>query len=602
MKEFFKNIAATVFGNFLTIGLLFAFMIISIIGMAISAGSSETTIQDNSVLVIKLDGNITEKGSGDPFANLLGRINGAGRSIGLNEILEAIDKAKDNDNIKGIYLECGVVSSDYATLQEIRTKLAEFKAEKKWIVAYGESYMQGLYYVASIADKLYINPSGMLEWRGIGAQPEYYKDLLAKVGVKFNIVKVGTFKSATETFTEDHMSDANREQTSVYINGIWQNILDAVSKSRKINKDTLNNYADGIMMLDDVNTLKQKKMIDGILYADQLKAEIKKRLGLDADDIVNQVSVSAMCATTDEGIYGDLGDEIAVYYCSGDIVDSESSGLATGKTNQIVGSKVCNDMEQLMKDDNVKAVVLRINSGGGSANASEQMWHYISELKKVKPVVVSMGGLAASGGYYMSCNASYIVAEPTTITGSIGIFGMFPDATNLLQDKLGIHFDEVKTNKNSTFSTVALAHPLNAEELAYMQSYINRGYALFKKRVSDGRKMKMDEVEKIAQGRVWLGQDALKLKLVDQLGTLDDAIHKAANLAKISSLYHVTAYPADEDFMKEFMDNATGNTGSILDEQLRRTLGDYYEPFVMVRNIKNQSPVQARIPYVLNIK
>lgn len=597
MKSFFKSIFATVLGNFLTVGILFAFMIVSLIGTLISS-STETEIKSNSLLVIKLDGEMTELSSNNPFDEILG---GATGSVALNDVLTAIDKAKTNDDIKGIYLECGTLSTDYASLQEIRQKLQEFKATKKWIVAYGESYMQGLYYLASVADKIYINPKGHLEWRGIGSQPEYYKDLLAKVGVKMNIVKVGTFKSATETFSEDHMSDANREQTMVYISGIWENMLKAVSKSRGISIETLNKYADGVMMFEEPADLKKMKMVDEVMYADQVKKDIKKRLDIDSDDIINQVTVEGMKTVPGEGVHGTNGDEIAIYYCQGDIVDSPESGYMTGSTKQIVGKTVCQDLEDLMNDDNVKAVVLRINSGGGSADASEQMWHYITELKKVKPVIVSMGGLAASGGYYMSCNASYIIAEPTTITGSIGIFGMFPDATELLTQKLGIHFDEVKTNRNSTFSPVALARPLNAEEVSYLQTYINKGYSLFRKRVADGRKMKVEDVEKIAQGRVWLGQDALRLGLVDKLGTLDDAVRKAAELAKVKD-YHTADYPVEADFMQQLLEKAQGNSGTIIDEQLRLTLGDYYQPFIMVRNIKNQSPVQARLPYVLNIK
>lgn len=600
MKDFFKNIFATVLGNFLTIGIFFAFMMISVIGMMISSsGASETDIKDNSVLVLNLNGEINEKGKDDPFAALMGNgVSGAG----LNDILAAIDKAKDNDDIKGIYLECGLVTGTYATLQEIRTKLAEFKASKKWIVSYSDMYGQGGYYLASVADKIYLNPQGRVEWRGIASQPQYLKDLLAKVGVKMNIVKVGTFKSATETFSEDHMSDANREQTTVYVTGIWQNMLDAVSKSRNIAKEKLNVIADGVVMMEQAETLKQMKLVDDLLYADQVKQKVKERLGIKKDDIINQVTANGMKSVkAKKGIYSDKGDQIAVYYCFGDIVDTEETGYLTGSTTQIVGTKVCNDLEKLMKDDDVKAVVLRINSGGGSAYASEQMWHYISELKKVKPVVVSMGGMAASGGYYMSCNASYIIAEPTTITGSIGIFGMFPDFTELMTQKLGLHFDEVKTNKNSTFSPVATARPLTEAEKECLQTYIDNGYALFRKRVADGRKLKVEDVEKIAQGRVWLGQDALKLKLVDQLGTLDDAVKKAAALAKVES-FHITDYPADTDFMSQLLDKATSQSGTVLDEQLRLTLGDYYEPFILVRNIKNQSMVQARMPYVLNIK
>lgn len=598
MKDFFKNILATVFGVFLSIGLIIAFFVVSIIGTIISS-QNEVEVKDNTVLVLNLQGEIKEKVDADMFGGLMGS---EVQTKGLSDILMAVDKAIADENIKGIYIEAGNLSADYATLQEIRAKLLQFKQSKKWIVAYADTYAQGAYYVASVADKVYLNPQGHLDWHGVGSQPQYLKDLLAKVGVRMEIVKVGTYKSATETFTEDHMSDANREQTSLFITGIWNNILSEVSKSRKLSVQTLNTYADGVVMFEPATNLVQKKLVDALLYADQVKAEVKKRLDIDKDDAINQISIADMAAApVKEGVHSTEGEKIAVYYAFGDIVQTAATGLMTGSTDMIVGTDVCKDMEKLMNDEDVKAVVIRINSGGGDAYASEQMWHYITELKKVKPVVVSMGGLAASGGYYMSCNASYIYAEPTTITGSIGIFGMFPDMSGLLTQKLGLHFDEVKTNKNTTFSPVGLARPMNESEIAYMQTYINNGYSLFRKRVADGRKMKVEDVEKIAQGRVWLAQDALKLKLVDKLGTLDDAVAKAAELAKVKE-YHTVALPAAADWAEQFMAKANGNSGTILDEQLRLTLGAYYEPFVMIRNIKNQAPVQARIPYVLNIK
>lgn len=597
MKDFFKHVIATVFGIFLFLGIFGIFFVISLIG-TIASSSSTVEVKDNSVLVLNLQGGITEQGTDDPFSELLGN---TGMSTGLNDILAAIDKAKCNDDIKGIYIEAGALDTDYATLQEIRSKLLEFKAAKKWIVSYADTYTQGTYYLASVADKVYINPQGHLDWHGIASQPEYYKDLLAKVGVRMEIVKVGTYKSATETFSEDHMSEANREQVSKYIGGIWDNVTAAVSKSRNISVATLNEYADGVMMFEEASTLKQKKMVDDLLYTDQVKAAVKKQLGIDKDKDINQLTVADMKSVDGKGNYGFDGEQIAVYYCSGDIVQAPESGAIMGSTDMIVGTEFCQDMEKFMKDDNVKAVVIRINTGGGDAYASEQMWHYVSELKKIKPVVVSMGGVTASGGYYTSCNASYIFAEPTTITGSIGIFGMFPDMSNLLTQKLGIHFDEVKTNKNANFSPVGLARPMSAEELAYTQSYIDRGYSLFRKRVADGRKMKVEDVEKIAQGRVWLATDALKLKLVDQLGTLDNAVAKAAELAKVKE-YHTTDYPEASGFMEALLKKAKGGSGTALDEQLRTVLGAYYEPFVMVRTIKEQSPVQARIPFVLNIK
>ena len=597
MKGFIKNVFATVVGIFLSVGIMMAFFFFSLISTLLTS-TSEPQIKDNSILMLNLEGTIEEKAKEDIFAPFMG---GEMSTLGLNEILSAIDKAKDNDKIKGMYIDCGMVSADHATLQEIRSKLLEFKAAKKWIVAYSDVYMQGAYYLASVADKVYINPQGRLDWHGVGSQPIFYKNLLEKLGVKFTIVKVGTYKSATETFTEERMSDANREQVSVYVNGLWDNVVAGVSASRKLSKEVLNEYADGIVMFEDAQALKSKKLVDELLYADQVKKEVKKRLGLKEDESINQVTISEMAAApVSKGIYSNEGDQIAVYYCAGDIVQSASASL-TSSGSSIVGNDVCKDMEKLMKDDKVKAVVIRINSGGGDAYASEQMWHYISELKKVKPVVVSMGGMAASGGYYMACNASWIVAEPTTITGSIGIFGMFPDVSNLVTQKLGVRFDEVKTNKHSTFSALSTARPLNAEELAFMQTFIDRGYALFCKRVADGRKMQVADVDKIAQGRVWLGQDALKLKLVDQLGTMDDAVKKAAKLAKIEK-YHIADYPAAKDFATQLMEKAGQVAPDQIDTQLRNVLGVYYEPFVLVRTLNEQSPIQARIPYVLNVK
>lgn len=595
MKDFFKQIIATVFGVFLSIGIMLLFSLISLIGMIVSSAGS-TPIEDDSVLVLNLQGQMVEKGGEDVFAAFTG---GAASSIALNDVLTAIDNAKTNDKVKGIYIQAGVLSADYASLQEIRQKLIEFKSTKKWIVSYADVYSQGAYYLASVSDKVYLNPSGRLDLHGVASEPQFLKDFLAKFGVRFNIVKVGTYKSATEVFTEEKMSEANREQVSVYINGLWNVVLNDIAKSRNIKPEVLNGYVDGVLALEEAAAMKNKKLVDNLLYADEVKAEVKKLLKIDADETINQVSVSDMAAAEGQGIRGDKGEQIAVYYCSGNIVmDNTPSPMNTGGES-IVATTVCKDFEKLAEDDDVKAVVIRINSGGGDAYASEQLWHYISKIKAKKPVVISMGGAAASGGYYMSCNASWIVAQPTTITGSIGIFGAFPDVTGLMTEKLGFKYDEVKTNKNSTFSPIAISRPLTADEYEYLQQEINHGYALFRKRVSDGRKMKVEAVEKIAQGRVWLGRDAIKIGLVDQLGNLEDAVKKAATLAKVSE-YHINEYPAPANFAEQLL--AKTSQGSYLDEQLRLTLGMYYEPFMLVRTLKEQSPIQARIPFLLNIK
>ena len=584
MKGFFKSVLATVVGIVVFLIIAGIFGVMSIVGM-VASGQATQTVKDGSVLVLNLSGVIEEQGQDD----IIGKLTGSYSSTtGLNNILTAIGKAKDNPNIKGIYIEAGVLSASYATMQEIRGALEQFRKGGKWIVSYADSYSQG-------ANKVYINPQGMLEWHGIGTQPIFYKDLLAKFGVKFQVVKVGTFKSATETYTEEHMSDANRLQTQTFVGGMWNNVCQAVSKSRGISVDSLNSYADQMTEFQPTDLYIKRKMVDGVMYADKVKDVVKKLLKLEDDDMVPQISVSDMLNTKDTNT---ADDEIAVYYAYGSIVQSDAASALTGGGHNIVASTVCKDLEALMNDDNVKAVVIRINSGGGDAYASEQIWHQVSLLKQKKPVVISMGDYAASGAYYMSAPASWIVAQPNTLTGSIGIFAAIPDMSGLVTQKLGVKFDEVKTNRHTTFGNV-MARPFNADETAILQAYVNRGYKLFRKRVADGRHMPTETVEKIAQGRVWLGNDALKIKLVDQLGSLDDAVRKAAQLAKAKS-YYTADYPAPVSWTDQLL-GAT-NSGNYLDEQLRLTLGDMYEPFCMMRNLNNRQALQARMPYVLNIR
>ena len=590
MKDFLKYTLATVVGMFLFSIIMGIFMIISIVGM-VASGDQTAVVKENSVLVLDLSGMMEERVEDNIIAQLKGQASGA---TGLDVTLSAIKKAQVNDKIKGIYIEAGAFAPDsYASMQAIRNALADFKKSGKWIVAYGDSYTQGAYYIASIADKVYLNPLGIIDWHGIASQHVFLKDVMEKFGVKMQVSKVGAYKSATEAFTGDKMSDADREQTEAYINGIWQNVIQAVSASRKISVATLNSYADSLITFAAPEDYIKMHMADQLMYTDQVKAEIKKRLGIKEDKKINQLSVSDMegVATVNNG-----GEKIAVYYAYGDIVDGAEGGLMAS-THQINAQVVCKDLEDLMNDDDVKAVVLRINSGGGSAYASEQIWHQISELKKKKPIVVSMGGMAASGGYYISAPANWIVAEPTTLTGSIGIFGMFPDMSGLLTQKLGVKFDEAKTNKNSSFGSIT--RPVNAEEMGILQQYIDRGYSLFRKRVADGRKMTTEQVEAIAQGRVWLGQDAIKIKLVDQLGGLDQAVAKAAALAKLKE-YHTTSYPEPADWTLQLIDKLQGS--SYLDEQMRLTLGDYYSLFTTMRTMNQQAAIQARVPYYIIIK
>lgn len=592
MKDFIKNVLATMvgmFGFFIVMGVI---GMMSIIGM-IASGNAAQNVEKNSVFVLNLSGTISEQGSENPLSMFTGDNS---LNSGLNDILSSIKKAKANDDIKGIYIEAGALAANYATLQEIRNALADFRKSGKWIVAYGDFYTQGAYYVASVADKVYINPKGIVDWHGIGAQTMFYKDFMAKFGVKWEVVKVGTFKSATETFTEEKMSDANRLQTKTFIDGTWRNVCDAVSKSRGISVDSLNSYADSYLALQATETLVKAKMVDGMMYGDQVKDAVKKMMKLEKDDDIAQLTLNDMLNVKDEKLEG---SEIAVYYAEGDIVQDPKAATMFGNNNYIASRKVCKDLEDLMNDDDVKAVVVRINSGGGDAYASEQMWHQMSELRKVKPVVVSMGDYAASGAYYMSAPASWIVAQPNTLTGSIGIFAVIPDLSGLVTSKLGVRFDEVKTNRNSTFGNL-MARPFNAEEKAMLQASVNRGYSLFRQRVADGRRLPVESVEKIAQGRVWLATDALNIKLVDQLGGIDDAVKKAAELAKLKD-YYTSDYPAAVSWMDNLL-NSMSSSGTYLDEQLRQTLGDFYQPFTMLRSIDKREAIQARIPYAISIK
>ena len=586
-----KQAFATVVGILIFTVAMGIIGVISILGMVASTDSTPK-VKDNSVLVLNLNGVMQERSQDDIYSFLTG---GEVSSLGLDDLAEAIDKAKTDDNVKGIYIEAGMFAPDGpASVQALREKLVEFKKSGKWIVAYGDQYTQSAYWLCSVADKVIVNPEGIVDWHGLCTETMYYKDLLAKFGVKMQIAKVGKFKSAVEPFFADKMSDANREQVSVYLNGIWGNIVKDVAQSRKLDAKTLNAYADSLVTFSSADDLVKMKLVDQVAYYDEVRADIKKRLGLDEDDNISQVSVSQMCAQPNKN---KADDRIAVYYAYGDIVSDAEEGMSQGSA--ICSGNVVPDLEGLMDDDDVKAVVLRVNSPGGSAYASEQIWRAVTRLKAKKPVVVSMGTYAASGGYYISCAANYIYAEPTTLTGSIGIFGMFPDVSGLLTDKLGLKFDHVKTNKNSQFGTTS--RPFTEEEMQYLTNMVDRGYKTFTKRVSDGRKIPVERVYEIAEGRVWLGQDALKIKLVDAIGGIDQAVAKAAELAKVKE-YRTKAYPAKADMWESLLNRASSEGGNYLDGKLRATLGEYYAPFMYLKQLDRQDAIQARMPAHIVIK
>lgn len=586
MKDFFKYVLAT-FVALILVGVFATLMTFAMLGAALATGDSKPALKEGTVLHLKLSGQLSERSTSDPFAELLQNDNYT--SIGLDDLLKAIRVAKNDDKIKGIYLEGGLLSADFASLQELRAALADFKKSKKFIYAYSDNWTQGTYYVASLADKVALNPSGMLDWHGLASQPIFWTDLLKKVGVKVQVFRVGTYKSFVEPFTLTRMSEANRAQVQSFMGDIWQGICKDVATGRGLKADSLNAYADRYITLADTRDYLKLHLVDTLTYADGVRDCLRQLAGTDKVQLISATQLAKLDKPAK------ASDRIAIYYAEGDIVSDEASTPMSNKA-QIVGSKVVKDLDQLMNDDEVKAVVLRINSGGGSAYASEQMWRAIQLLKKKKPVVVSMSGMAASGGYYMSCGADYIVAEPTTLTGSIGIFGLVPDASELLTEKLGLHFDVVKTNASSDFG--AMGRPFNPAESAAMQGYVDRGYRLFLQRVAEGRKMKVDEVDRVAQGRVWTGSQALRHKLVDKLGTLDDAVAEAARRAKVAD-YALATYPAKSSWIQNLMNKAAGQ--DYMEQKLRLVLGEYYEPLSFVTGLRGQVELQARMLFVPNI-
>lgn len=588
---------ATICGIVIFLMIAGFFLVISLVGM-MASDSASTKVEDNSVFVIKLDGSITERSeSGTVYDEILNM--GDMSAMGLDDLIASIRKAKDNESIKGIYLEGGGASFDApASAQQLRDALKDFKTSGKWIVAYADQYHQTNYYVASVADNIYLNGQGMVDFKGLGAKGEYLKGLYDKLGIKYLVAKVGKYKSYVERNTLTGMSDYDREQREAYLKGIWNYWLKEMAESRKVKAEDLNQLAnDSIMMFAKTDDYVKSKLIDKVLFPEEIKAEIKTRLKLEKDADIPQLTLSDMLNVKSKK--SDDGDKIAIYYAYGSIVDSETTNMIQGGGHCIVGKSTAEDLRKLADDDDIKAVVFRVNSGGGSAVASEQIRHAIKLVKAKKPVVVSMGGAAASGGYWISSPANYIFAEPTTITGSIGIFGLIPNFSGLVTDKLGVTFDGVTTNKYSDFETDLILGKNPDEIMKQMQTYTDKGYQDFLNIVSEGRGMKPAEVDSIAQGRVWLASDALKIKLVDKLGSLDDAVKKAAELAKLEE-YHTASYPSKTSWMDQFLSSSSDKKGSYLDSKLQaeiKTLfGDLYEPLMEIRQtIKEGNTVQARM-------
>lgn len=592
MKDFFKFTLATLTGIVLSGIVLFIIGIATLVGI-ISSSDTETVVKKNSVMMLDLKGTLVER-TQESLEGLLGKFTGeAGNTYGLDDILASIKKAKENDNIKGIYIQASWLDAPYASLQAIRTALEDFKESGKFVVAYSDNYTQGLYYLSSVADKVMLNPKGMIEWRGLASAPIFYKDLLQKLGIEMQVFKVGTYKSAVEPFTSTEMSPANKEQVTAFIGSTWNQILDGVSASRKIEKDSLNAYADRMLMFYPSDESVKCGLADTLIYQNNVRSYLKTLVKISEDDRLPILGLDDMINIKKSVPKDKSGDILAVYYASGEITDYDGSATSD---EGIVGSKMIRDLRKLKEDDNVKAVVLRVNSPGGSAFASEQIWHAVKELKANKPVIVSMGDYAASGGYYISCAANSIIAEPTTLTGSIGIFGMIPNVKGLTE-KIGLTFDVVKTNKFSDFGN--LMRPVNGDERALLQMMISQGYDLFVSRCAEGRHMTKEGIEKIAEGRVWTGEMAKGIGLVDELGGIDKALEIAARKAELKG-YTIVSYPTKKDILSTLLDVQPNNY--VESQVLKSQLGDYYKDFNLLRNIKERAMIQARVPFELNVK
>ena len=520
MKDFLKFTLATVTGIILSSIVLFIIGMVTLFGI-VSTADTETIVKKNSVMMLDLDGVLVERTQESPLGILSQLFSDDSNTYGLDDILSSIKKAKENENIKGIYLQASMLGTSYASLQEIRNALLDFKESGKFIIAYGDSYTQGLYYLSSVADKVLLNPKGMIEWKGIASAPLFYKDLLQKIGVEMQIFKVGTYKSAVEPFISTEMSPANREQVTAFINSIWGQVTEGVSASRSLPVDSLNALADRMLMFYPAEESVQCGLADTLIYRNDVRNYLKQWVDLKEDDRLPVLGLRDMINVKKNMPKDKSGNIVAVYYASGEITDY--SGSSTSEEG-IVGTKVFRDLRKLKDDEDVKAVVLRVNSPGGSAFASEQIWHAVKDLKTEKPVIVSMGDYAASGGYYISCVADTIVAEPTTLTGSIGIFGMVPNVKEL-SEKIGLTYDVVKTNKFSDFGNIM--RPFNQDEKTLMQMMITQGYDTFVNRCAEGRHMSKEAIEKIAEGRVWTGEAAKELGLVDVLGGIDTALEIA---------------------------------------------------------------------------
>lgn len=589
MRQFFKFVFASMLGVVLSFIVLFLIMIAVVGGIVASAGKDkEVSASANSVMHIGLGYPIAERTPKNPFENMNFFSFEDNNTLGLNDILAGIEKAKTDDNIKGIYMDVSSIQAGFATIEEIRNALIDFKKSGKFILAYSEVYTQGAYYLASVADKIYVNPEGLIDFRGLSSQITFIKGTLDKLGIDPQIIKVGTFKSAVEPLILDKMSEPNRKQVTSFLGSMYDHFLSEIAASRKINRDSLFSIANNARVRNAKDAVTYK-LADATKYKDEVLDELKSRTGIDKKKNIKSVSIEEYApAAADEEQETD--NRVAIIYASGDIISGEGD-------DQTIGSeRISRAIRKARTDEKVKAIVLRVNSPGGSALASDVIWREVILTKKTKPVIVSMGDLAASGGYYIACAADSIFAQPNTITGSIGVFAVIPNMQKFFNDKLGMTFDGVKTGKFADLGDVS--RPLTDGERLILQTEVNRIYGDFTQKVANGRKKSKTYIDSIGQGRVWSGAEAVKNGLVDRLGDINDAIASAAKKAKIKE-YKVVSYPALKDPFQDFFDTSSDK---IRTHFTKSELGEQYTYYQQLKSALQNTGIQTRLPYSITVK
>lgn len=587
MKQFFKTVFASTLGVLIALGIVMMASFFFLIGIAASAGSSSSEYKpkDNSVFKLSLNGEIVEQANENPFAELMGE---ESTQLALPKIIKAIRKAKDNEQIKGIYLEAGNLSSLYASAETVRRELEDFKSSGKFIVSYGDNYTQNAYYICSVADSIFLNPLGTVGLTGLLSQGLFYTGLAEKLGIEHYIFKVGTYKSAVEPFFLKKFSDANKEQLISYLGSIWGNMTSTIEKNRKISSEELTRYLNEGLALGQATNAIEYKLVDALCYRYEAENCVKKLAGQDLKDKLVAAGVDKVASIPVKE--KECDDEIALLYAEGEILDSESPMSNVS----VITEELAGKLRKLQQDDDVKAVVLRVNSPGGSAYVSEQIWKAVVDLKAEKPIVVSMGDVAASGGYYISCAANKIFAERTTLTGSIGVFGVVRNLTGTFE-KIGLSTDVVKTNKYADLGD--LSRPMREDEKALIQRSVEQTYDLFLTRCADGRGTTKAAIDSIGQGRVWAGEQALERGLVDQLGGLDDAIKEAAALADLTE-YSIKEAEGTKDFFTKFMEKQMEEMKVSI---VKSVIGEeQFKLYSTIKQAETQSGIMARMPYMIH--